>query len=84
MKLIKADIEGMGLAMVRGAEEVIRKNRPVLSLSIYHNREELFGIYQTLREWKLDYHCMVRMLAWPLPGFAELSLLAWPAELDRK
>ena len=84
VKLIKADIEGMGMDMLHGAEKVIRENRPVMSLSIYHNKKELFGIYQTLQKWNLNYHYMVRMLAWPLPGFAELSLLAWPAELESK
>ena len=63
VRLIKADIEGMGLDMVMGAEEVIRANRPVLCLSIYHNREELFGIYDLLKQWELDYHFMIRKLS---------------------
>lgn len=84
VKMIKADIEGMGLEMLLGAAETIRRNRPVLSLSIYHNRTELLDIYRMLQKWELNYHCMVRMLAWPTLGFAELSLIAWPAELDRK
>lgn len=81
IRLIKADIEGMGLDMLLGAENVIRENRPVLSLSIYHNREELFGIYQTLKNWDLKYHFEARMLAFP-SHFSELSLIAWPEELD--
>ena len=84
VKMIKADVEGMGLEMLLGAEKTIRQDRPLLSLSIYHNKEELLGIYQTLRKWDLNYHCMTRMLGWPTAGFAELSLIAYPAELDPK
>ena len=82
IKLIKADVEGMGLEMLLGAERVIRENRPVLSLSIYHNRDELFGIYRTLQDWNLDYRYIARMLAFPI-NFGELSLLVWPRELER-
>ncbi len=83
VKMIKADVEGMGLEMFLGAEKTIREERPLLSLSIYHNKEELFGIYRTLQEWDLNYHCMTRMLGWPTAGFAELSLIAYPAELNQ-
>ena len=82
IRLIKADIEGMGLDMLLGAEKVIRADRPVLSLSIYHNRDELFGIYRTLKSWDLEYSFRVRMLAFPA-DFGELTLLAWPEELTR-
>ena len=81
VKLIKADIEGMGLDMLLGSGKVIRENRPVLSLSIYHNRDELFGIYQALKGWNLNYHIETRMLGFPRL-FTELSLLAWPEELN--
>ena len=56
LKLIKADVEGMGLDMLLGAESVIRQNRPVLLLSIYHSKDELLGIYDTLKKWDLDYN----------------------------
>ena len=80
VKLIKADIEGMGLDMLLGAEKTIRENRPVLSLCIYHNRDELFGIYRTLKSWDLNYHFSARMRMFPV-AFAELTLIAWPKEL---
>ena len=82
IKLIKTDIEAMGLDMLCGAEKVIRDNRPVLSLSIYHNQDELFGIYRTLKSWDLNYCFRARMLAFPA-DFGELTLLAWPEELNR-
>lgn len=78
IKLIKADVEGMGLDLLLGAKETIRRNRPVLSLSLYHNQKEMFGIYKALREWTLDYHFIVRNLTL----FGETTLIAWPKELD--
>ena len=81
IRLIKADLEGMGLAMLKGAEQSIRKNRPILTLSIYHNREELFEIYKTLRSWNLNYEFAIRSTAFPL-AFSEITLLGYPAELN--
>ena len=76
VRLIKADIEGMGLEMLLGAEKIIRKNRPVLSLCIYHNQDEFFGIYKTLKNWNLNYKVIIRHVN---PTTAnELTLIAWP------
>ena len=79
IKLIKADIEGMGLQMVLGAEQTIRRERPVLLLSIYHNQEEFFGIYQTLKQWDLKYRFSIRHCHY-MPG-CELTLIGYPEEL---
>ena len=76
--LIKADLEGMGLKMLRGAVKTIRRSRPLLLLSIYHNPEELFGIYRTLREMDLHYTFRIRSLKVP---YAEITLIAYPEEL---
>ena len=77
--LIKADLEGMGLKMLRGAMKTIRTFRPLLLLSIYHNPEELFGIYQTLREMNLHYSFRIRSLKVP---YGEITLIAYPEELE--
>ena len=76
--LIKADLEGMGLKMLRGAVKTIRRCRPLLLLSIYHNPEELFGIYRTLREMDLHYTFQIRSLKVP---YGEITLIAYPEEL---
>lgn len=81
IRLIKADLEGMGLAMLQGSRRTIRENRPLLTLSIYHNRKELFEIYRTLRSWDLNYAFTVRSTAFPL-GFSEINLLGYPMELN--
>lgn len=77
--VLKADIEGMGLKFLRGAEATIRRDRPLLSLSIYHNEEEFAGIYRTIREWNIGYHCEIRQFS-PYVLHGEYSLFAYPEE----
>lgn len=81
--VLKADVEGMGLKFLRGAEATIRRDRPLLSLSIYHNEEEFAGIYRQLKAWQLDYHCEIRQFS-PLAMHGEYSLFAYPAEWSRE
>ena len=77
--VLKADIEGAGLHFLKGARKTICRDRPLLSLSIYHNEEEFAGIYQTLRSWDLDYHCEIKQFS-PYTQHGEYSLFAYPAE----
>ena len=78
-KLEAKDIEGMGLKFVKGAEQTIKRDRPLLSLSIYHNADEFAGIYQTLKSWNLNYHYELKQFS-PMKAWSELSLLAYPKE----
>ena len=48
ISLIKMDIEGFELSALRGAENTIIKNRPVLAISAYHKKDDVFSIYQYL------------------------------------
>lgn len=75
---IKADLEGMGLQMLQGAEKTIRKYKPVLSLSIYHNSDEFFDIYKTLKSWNLGYRFKIVTLEPSSSG--EVTLLAMPKD----
>ncbi|MBP5183349.1 MAG: hypothetical protein J6331_10030, partial [Lentisphaeria bacterium] len=68
--------------MLLGAEKVIRKHRPVLALSIYHNPEEFFGMYSALRQWDLDYKFRIVSLEPVTHG--EITLLGVPAEAEEK
>ena len=77
--VLKADIEGMGLKFVQGAEKTIRKDRPLLSLSIYHDADEFAGIYQLLKSWDINYHFELKQFSPLLPG-GELALYAYPKE----
>lgn len=76
---IKTDLEGMGLAMLRGAVETLRRDHPVLSLAIYHNKEEMMGTYAFLKSLQLGYRYRVLQMAPPWEC-RELFLLAWPEE----
>lgn len=77
--VLKADIEGMGLKFIQGAEQTIRRDRPLLSLAIYHDADEFAGIYQTLKSWDLNYHFEIKQFS-PLIAGGELSLFAYPKE----
>lgn len=76
---IKTDLEGMGLAMLRGAVETLRRDRPVLSLAIYHNKEEMLGTHAFLKSLQLGYRYRILQMAPPWEC-RELFLLAWPKE----
>ena len=77
--VLKADIEGMGAAFVRGARKTIERDRPLLSLAIYHNEEEFTGIYQMLKSWDLGYHIEIKSLN-PFAAHGEVTLFAYPEE----
>lgn len=81
---IKLDIEGMGLKGLRGMIGAIQKDRPVLSLSIYHNPEEFFDTKPLLDEitGRLDYRTELKQFR-PNPGvIGDVCLFAYPRELE--
>ena len=79
--LIKADVEGMGLELLRGALDTIRRDLPVLSLCIYHNREEFLGTYDLLRSLDLPYSYRIESFCMPWEN-NELTLIAYPFVRD--
>lgn len=79
--LIKADVEGMALALIKGATGTILRDRPVLSIAIYHNAEEFFGVYEQLRGLSAGYRFLIRALSDSVLCESETVLLAYPAEL---
>jgi FkbM family methyltransferase len=52
---VKCDTEGHGLPIIRGAENTLKKHRPVLSLAVYHNFDEFFGLLPLLKQFLPDY-----------------------------
>jgi FkbM family methyltransferase len=79
---IKSDLEGAGLDALRGMKETIRRDRPVLSLSIHRTPEEYFEIKPLLESFVDGYSISLAQLNSPWNNF-EISLLAYPGELDR-
>ena len=51
---IKIDLEGYGLPAVKGMVETIKRDRPVLTLAVYHCADELFGIKKLLESLELE------------------------------
>ncbi|MBE6388568.1 MAG: hypothetical protein E7043_00155 [Lentisphaerae bacterium] len=79
--VLKADIEGAGLRFINGAKAVIMRDRPFLSIAIYHNQDEFVGIYQTLKSWNINYHYEIKFLH-PFMSHGECTLIAYPAEWE--
>jgi len=71
---IKADIEGMELAMLHGAKETIRQYKPKMALSIYHNPAHLFEVAEYVNSLAPEYSMAVRHHS---PIFAESVLYCW-------
>ena len=77
---IKIDLEGYGLPAVKGMVETIKRDRPVLTLAVYHCADELFGIKKLLESLDLNYKIMFRSCRFD--EYHELTLIAYPAELE--
>ena len=60
--LIKLDVEGFEQKVIAGAMETIRKFKPVLLLSIYHNPKDFFFIKPFLERENLGYKFMIRKI----------------------
>ena len=53
--VIKTDLEGFEMYFLRGALETIKKDRPILVLSIYHSADDFFGIKPFIENLGLGY-----------------------------
>lgn len=53
--LIKVDIEGYEQEFLKGAEKTIKKCKPIMLISIYHNADDFFNIKPLIESWGLDY-----------------------------
>ena len=60
VNFIKMDIEGAELAALHGAEKTIRRFRPKLAISVYHNLEDFWTIPQFLSSLANGYQFYLR------------------------
>lgn len=58
--LIKMDIEGSELAALRGAEQIIREQRPKLAICIYHKPEDMWEIPSLILQYNPSYKLYIR------------------------
>lgn len=63
--MIKMDIEGAEMNALKGGINVIRRDRPVLAISIYHYVEDYYGILRFLNnnlhnyKWYIRQHALI-------------------------
>ncbi|MDR1525404.1 MAG: FkbM family methyltransferase [Tannerella sp.] len=58
---IKMDVEGAELQALKGAEQTIRSNKPVLGISIYHKQCDLTDIPRYIKEIVPEYRFYFRV-----------------------
>lgn len=58
--LIKMDIEGAEYEALEGAEKIIKKYKPRLAISIYHNPSDYWRIYEIIHNFSSEYKFAVR------------------------
>ena len=75
--LIKADIEGFEQKALRGAAEHIRRDRPKLLISVYHNNEDLWKIPRMIDSFAEGYRFYLRYKSSPVYP-TEITLIALP------
>ncbi len=71
--LIKADIEGAEQLFLKGALKTIKKDKPVLFLSLYHSYSDLFHIKPMVEKWNLGYK--IKIKKYSENPFAEIALV---------
>lgn len=71
---LKADIESFELDMLKGAEKIIRRDLPKISVCIYHNASDIYQILLWLNGLNLGYNFAVRHHS---PAYFDTVLYAW-------
>ncbi len=83
VSFINADIEGAEQDLINVMGDIIKKDRPVLALCIYHRADDLVTIPLRLKQLVKDYIFVIRKYwasAHSTNGAAELVLFAIPPE----
>ena len=77
---IKMDIEGSEMSAIRGGLNTIARDRPVLSVSVYHNPKDFFEIKPLLESLDVGYQFLIRKLSIceEYTPFLDTILLAYP------
>jgi len=70
--LIKLDIEGYEFKAIEGAEETIKKFKPVLILAIYHTGKDFFELPRLLKEYVPEYSFRFLNLDYSSPNLEKI------------
>lgn len=57
---IKSDVEGSEMQMLQGAENIIKTQKPLLALSIYHKLTDYYEIPLYIKNLVPEYHMKIR------------------------
>ena len=57
---IKIDIEGSEASLLKGATNIIKRDRPILLLAIYHKWDDIFKLQNYLINLNLEYKFYIR------------------------
>ena len=57
---IALDIEGEELKALKGAEQIIRTQKPKLAISIYHKPEDIYELPELIKGFRPDYKLYLR------------------------
>lgn len=81
---IKADVEGSDLEALLGMKETIQRDRPVISISNYHNPEQFFEMKPLLDEMTKDLNYEITIEDQKPHGryLLDTVIFAYPAELQ--
>lgn len=78
---IKMDIEGSERRAILGAEKIIEKNKPILTICIYHKREDFYDLPRLIeRLFPKEYEFFIRQYRY---GQSETVLYALPKSRRR-
>lgn len=72
--LLKADVEGMEMDLLRGARETILRHRPKMVICVYHYPSDLYEVAEYIRSLVPEYKFSLRQHA---PIFGDFVLYAW-------
>lgn len=71
---LKADVEGMEMALLRGAQATIRQHKPKIAICVYHYPSDIPAIANYLASLVPDYRFALRHHS---PMFMETVLYCW-------
>lgn len=57
---IKMDIEGAEESAIRGAKNLIKRDRPILAISIYHNFSQFVNVVRMIQDIEPQYQIYIR------------------------